>query len=74
MHRLSEGFKNAHPAIEWEEIYATRNVVVHHYFGVDNTIVWDILLEDIPPLRSAVDRILAEGSEIGGAEPGRSAG
>ncbi|KAA0253512.1 DUF86 domain-containing protein [Acidobacteria bacterium ACD] len=58
VHRLSEGFKRVHPEIEWDEIYATRNVVVHHYFGVDNAIVWDILQEDLPRLRAVVDRIL----------------
>ena len=45
--------------IEWEEIYAARNIVVHHYFGVNNEIVWDILLEDIPRLRVAVGALLA---------------
>jgi uncharacterized protein with HEPN domain len=30
VHRLSDGFKRGNPGIDWDEIYATRNVVVHH--------------------------------------------
>ena len=61
VHRISDEMKRANSQIEWDDIYATRNVVVHHYFGVDNSIVWDILLEDLPRLRSAVDEILSRG-------------
>ena len=59
VHRLSADFKQGNSGVEWDEIYATRNVVVHHYFGVDNAIVWDILQEDLPRLRDVVDRILS---------------
>lgn len=59
VHRLSSGLKAANPSIEWDEICATRNVVVHHYFGVDTSIVWDILLEDLPRLKTLVDEFLA---------------
>ena len=59
VHRLSDEIKRGNPGVEWDEIYATRNVVVHHYFGVDNSIVWDMLCEDLPRLRAAVDEILA---------------
>ncbi len=59
MHRLSSGLKAANPSIEWDEIHAARNVVVHHYFGVDTSIVWDILVEDLPRLRTVIEEILA---------------
>lgn len=58
VHRLSTELKLASPEVEWDEVYATRNVVVHHYFGVDKSIVWDILLEDLPRLKTVVDGIL----------------
>ena len=57
--------RRSHPEIEWDEIYATRNVVVHHYFGVDSSIVWDIVVEDLPRLRAVVDEILSRSWERG---------
>jgi len=36
-----------------------RDVLIHHYFGVDLEVVWKTVQEDLPPLRVAVMRILA---------------
>jgi uncharacterized protein with HEPN domain len=35
-----------------------RNVFVHEYFGVDATIVWEIIKGDIPYLKTKVQEIL----------------
>ena len=67
VNKISNALKSAHPEIEWDEIYAARNVVVHHYFGVNNEIVWDILLEDIPRLRAMVQALLSGSrGDVGG--------
>lgn len=39
-----------------------RDRLIHHYFGVDYSIVWDTVAEDIPVLKNQVLAILkAEG-------------
>jgi uncharacterized protein with HEPN domain len=60
-HKLSEGLKQANPEIPWDDVYAARNVVVHHYFGVNQKILWDILQEDLDPLLKKVQELLARG-------------
>ena len=46
---------NGHaPAIPWRRIAAFRNVLVHHYLGIDLETIWDILQHDVPPLKRAV--------------------
>ena len=60
-HKLSAPCKQTHADIPWNDIYAARNVVVHHYFGVNQRIVWDILQEDLPPLLSKVQAVLGRG-------------
>jgi uncharacterized protein with HEPN domain len=37
-----------------------RSKLIHDYFGVDLKVVWRTLKEDIPPLRAAVARMLAD--------------
>lgn len=37
---------------------AMRDKVIHHYFGVDYEIVWDVALNKIPLLRQQMIRIL----------------
>ena len=39
---LPEGFKNKHKEIPWIDVTDTRNKLIHHYFGIDLDITWDI--------------------------------
>ena len=40
---LPEDFISAHPAVDWRRIKGFRNRLVHGYFGVDYTIVWNVI-------------------------------
>jgi uncharacterized protein with HEPN domain len=40
--RLPDGFKDKYPDIDWHRIRGFRNRIVHDYFGIDYTIVWQI--------------------------------
>ena len=40
--RLPEEFKDLHQDIDWFRIRGFRNRIVHDYFGVDYSIVWQI--------------------------------
>ena len=37
-------------AIEWGNIIGTRNQLAHVYLGIDNDIVWDVLISNLPTL------------------------
>ena len=55
---LSQEFKNSHPEVDWKEIIGTRDRIIHHYFGVDLDIVWDIVKKDLPKLEKNISEIL----------------
>jgi uncharacterized protein with HEPN domain len=38
--RLPENFKELHFEIDWYRLRGFRNRIVHHYFGIDYSIVW----------------------------------
>jgi uncharacterized protein with HEPN domain len=40
--RLPEEFKDRYPSIDWNRIRGFRNRIVHDYFGIDHSIVWQI--------------------------------
>jgi uncharacterized protein with HEPN domain len=46
--RLPEAIKVSHSNIDWNRIKGFRNRIVHDYFGIDNSIVWQIK-ENFPP-------------------------
>jgi uncharacterized protein with HEPN domain len=58
--RLSSPLKERHPNIEWRDIAAFRNVVVHNYLGIDLNQIWDIVEDDLPFLKSRIEAILQE--------------
>ena len=38
------------PQIQWRQIIATRNRLIHGYLGIDNDTLWSIVRDDIPVL------------------------
>ena len=51
---LSEDIKSKHKEIEWKDIAGTRDKMIHHYFGVDLNIIWNIIKISIPDLKIKV--------------------
>ena len=55
---ISDDTKTKFSDIEWSQIVGMRNVFVHEYFGVDSSLVWEIIKKDLPELKSKVENIL----------------
>ena len=53
--RLSEECKEEIDSVPWQEIYGTRNVIAHGYVTVNDEIIWNIIVNDIPALRRAIN-------------------
>jgi uncharacterized protein with HEPN domain len=58
--RLPDDFKQIHKEINWRQVKDFRNVIVHDYFGIDNSIVWDIIQMSLSDLLSDISHILQE--------------
>jgi uncharacterized protein with HEPN domain len=52
------GVRDIRPEQEWAKIAGLRNLLVHHYFGLDEQVLWDAVQNDVPPLLVAVEAIL----------------
>ena len=49
--KVSADTREAHPDIPWKDIAGMRDRVVHDYFGISLDIVWDVVVNHVPPLR-----------------------
>jgi uncharacterized protein with HEPN domain len=58
--RLDSGFKLLHPQVEWKKMAATRDVMIHNYFGIDYDIVWSMITEKIPGLEYHLKEIIKD--------------
>ena len=59
--RVSPATRQRHPEIDWAQIVAVRNRLVHGYDDVDLTILRDIVQNDLPPLADQLTAIVGEG-------------
>jgi uncharacterized protein with HEPN domain len=55
--------KEHYPDIEWRAVAGMRDRVIHHYFGVDYEIIWDVAVNKIPILRGQIMEILRRESK-----------
>ncbi len=58
--KLNQDFKLLHPQVQWKSMAGTRDRLIHHYFGVDYDIVWDIIKNELPELQFQINSILKQ--------------
>jgi len=55
---VSADFREQHPHIPWKKMIELRNRLIHGYFDINLDIVWDTVLEDLPPLVADLEKIV----------------
>ena len=58
--RLSKPLKEQYPDIPWRNIAGLRDVLIHDYMGVDLESVWNVVEDDLPPLKKQLKIILTD--------------
>jgi uncharacterized protein with HEPN domain len=57
---LSDELRTDHPTIPWRDISGTRDRLVHHYFGINQDIVWQIITQDLPAVKGQIKQLIQE--------------
>ena len=57
---IPSDIKNDYPDIEWKKMAGMRDVLIHAYFGVDYELVWDVVQQEIPPLKKQIKTIIQD--------------
>jgi len=55
---IPDELKQRYPHIEWKAIAGMRDRLIHNYFGIDYDIVWDVVINKIPPLHQEIKKII----------------
>lgn len=57
---VPEEIRSRYPEVEWRRIAGLRDVLAHGYFALRDSVLWEIVLTDVPTLRTQVEHILPD--------------
>ena len=59
--RTGAAVRKKTPTVNWRKIAGFRDIVVHEYFGIDDSILWDIVRNKVPELEASLSVLVDEG-------------
>lgn len=54
---LSKEFTQQHTEISWGDLAGLRDKLIHNYFGIELSIVWDAVQNDLPKLKLQIETL-----------------
>jgi len=58
--KLPPELTGRYPDIDWKRIAGLRDTLIHGYFNVKPTVLWDIMNEDLPTLKKEIKTVLED--------------
>ena len=55
---VSDNVKSKNPDMNWQEIISMRHILIHEYYGVVDSILWQTIKEDLPRLKVQIQQII----------------
>jgi len=55
---IPELIRGKHKEVPWKYMARMRDKIAHFYFGIDYEIVWNVIKEKLPDIKSATEKIL----------------
>lgn len=55
---IPDKLRKEYPDIPWEKMYRLRNIVAHHYHGIDYEMIWKISRHQLPKNKSDLQIVI----------------
>lgn len=56
--QIPEEVEEKYSNIPWSLMRAMRNRIVHVYFNIDESMMWDTIQNDLPPLTKELEKLI----------------
>jgi uncharacterized protein with HEPN domain len=56
--RITDETRGLDPDIKWSMIIGLRNILVHDYYIVDQSIIWEIIEDELLKLKSQIEGLI----------------
>ncbi|MBI5051285.1 DUF86 domain-containing protein [Candidatus Micrarchaeota archaeon] len=60
--KIPSDLKKKYSEVEWKKMAGLRDILIHEYFGIDLRIIWDIVVNKLPSLKTSIQKIIKENS------------
>jgi uncharacterized protein with HEPN domain len=57
---VTDELRNNYPELPWRNMIGLRNILIHQYFGVDESIIWEVITVDLPDARPNLMKVIQE--------------
>lgn len=58
--QVPDAIRQKHTDVDWKSYTGLRDKLIHHYFGVDYEIVWDVVVNELPTLKQKLLTLLQQ--------------
>ena len=55
---ITNDLKDKNPEIEWDLIIGLRHILVHDYYQISDSIIWNTITEDLQDFKCKIQKIL----------------
>jgi len=55
--------RSGYPDIPWGRMMGLRNIVSHEYFGIDLSIIWQIITVNLPETKPLIEKMIQDSGE-----------
>ena len=58
--RVPDDFRSKHQDFDWRGFAALRDQLMHHYWGIDQTLFWEAITVNVPTNKEWIDVIIEQ--------------